>query len=910
MFVEAGGKLPPKVIDAADDAVNLIGRVAETAGWTDRWGSEGGRCGGGLRRRRRRRPTSCRRLPAVDAPSWRRSLQSAEEARNSLQPTGHCSPTCDPTSGMWPDVGGGPDVQVWPEPSPEPSPDGSFESTGGWEAPPGDSDGWPEPSPTPHKDRVDWDPPTRVPFSLTPAPSRICLVTSHFALPLDDGGDPTKLNQAFVDSLTTPVLDRKYRHYDENGEAMRSQLKQLLMQQQMMLHSLQETSTPPTVGDFDRAMRLLRRTTHYKVAKGLRERAATDAPAGGASGKSKRLRLKGGWPIDPIADARTAQRAKDALDGASILFQAARHYMMIEAAIAQPPQRADALGGVVLYDGVTEENHCAHLVQRLKAQAAVALRRNGQPHDNIEGRIASLKCLDNPGGQPSYWEMFNTSSHSSLIESEVVVMGNGDGATDATVGQLASIEEGVAVMLSVTGFGDDSVLTQWETDQLLRQPSPQRVFEALIGPYDDVCHPKPKSRCLRTFEQRKQHARETFAEGHPGEWRYSAGPSRCSRGMGTPSAARCPSSSKVLPGIRMNLPGAENRAAMALYLALGRDALMYNRTLPTRAATSTGSTTIARAPRRCTTQPIRRRSPRTSGARCSATPRSRRRRRSPSPWGWRSASTTRTTSSSSCTTSSCRSRAAAPRSPTASTRASPTTASSPTRSPSFRARSSTGSSGRPTRRRRPRRRPSRRSTSRRRRPSTTLSGRNCSSGRRRRRRLHQSANYGRNRRSHRGTRRRRRSRSGQTRHHLHRRRRARRRARRRRPSRRTRRRCRRRPIGSGATSRRHRRQSRPPRRRRRRRRPRRRRRRRSRRRPRRPRPTRALPNAVTVSPVNRCFRSRAAQPAARQGDVRPPHVCDGCCKPELLAATLAAAALVAAARLVLRHLRARARVDG
>ena len=42
MFVEAGGQLPPKVVDAAaaDDAVNLIGRVAETAGWTDRWGSE------------------------------------------------------------------------------------------------------------------------------------------------------------------------------------------------------------------------------------------------------------------------------------------------------------------------------------------------------------------------------------------------------------------------------------------------------------------------------------------------------------------------------------------------------------------------------------------------------------------------------------------------------------------------------------------------------------------------------------------------------------------------------------------------------------------------------------------------------------------------------------------------------
>ena len=160
---------------------------------------------------------------------------------------------------------------------------------------------------------------------------------------------------------------------------------------------------------------------------------------------------------------------------------------MIEAAIVTNLLNAPTLSEVlVLYDGVTEENHCAHLVQRLKAQAAVALRRNGQPHDNIEGRIASLKCLDNPGGQPSYWEMFNTSSHSSLIESEVVVMGNGDGATDATVGQLASIEEGVAVMLSVTGLrrrlGAHPV-----GDRPAAPPADAAaVFEALIGLYDDV----------------------------------------------------------------------------------------------------------------------------------------------------------------------------------------------------------------------------------------------------------------------------------------------------------------------------------------------------------------------------------------------------------------------------------------
>ena len=749
------------------------------------------------------------------------------------------------------------------EPSPEPSPDGSFESTGGWEAPPGDSDGWPEPSPTPHKDRVDWDPPTRVPFSLTPAPSRICLVTSHFALPLDDGGDPTKLNQAFVDSLTTPVLDRKYRHYDENGEAMRSQLKQLLMQQQMMLHSLQETSTPPTVGDFDRAMRLLRRTTHYKVAKGLRERAATDARRRAARrSKSKRLQLKGGWPIDPIADARTAQRAKDALDGASILFQAARHYMMIEAAIVTNLLNAPTLSEVlVLYDGVTEENHCAHLRQRLLAQAAVALRRNGQPHDNIEGRIASLKCLDNPGGQPSYWEMFNTSSHSSLIESEVVVMGNGDGATDATVGQLASIEEGVAVMLSVTGFCDDTVLTQWETDQLLRQPSPQRVFEALIGPYDDVCHPKPKSRCLRTFEQRKQHARETFAEGHPGEWRYFRWPEQMLSWDGYAFRRPLPElSSKVLhPGIRMNLPGAENRAAMALYLALGRDALMYNRTLPNACGHvnwfhyhCTGAATVYDP---TDSAAITTHEWRAMFGNASIPPASALAKSMGMAIGVDHTHdlelivhdlivpiTSGCTEITDCLHSGKPDHRLLPDEVAFISGKEfdgvlwPPHPPPPPPSPPFEAEYEPSPS--------PEHDPLWKELLEWSPPPPPFTPKRA---------LWAQPPFAP------GTRRRRRGQSGRIRHHRRRRRRARRRARRRRPSRRTRRRTRRRPTGSGATSHCHRCRSRPPRRRRRRRRPRRRRRCRSRRRlRRRQRPTRALPNAARASPVNRCFRCRAA----------------------------------------------------
>ena len=658
-------------------------------------------------------------------------------------------------------------------------------------------------------------------------------------------------------------------------------------------------------------MRLLRRTTHYKVAKGLRERAATDARRRAARrSKSKRLQLKGGWPIDPIADARTAQRAKDALDGANVLFQAARHYMMIEAAIVTNLLNAPTLSEVlVLYDGVTEENHCAHLVQRLKAQAAVALRRNGQPHDNIEGRIASLKCLDNPGGQPSYWEMFNTSSHSSLIESEVVVMGNGDGATDATVGQLASIEEGVAVMLS--GFGDDSVLTQWETDQLLRQPSPQRVFEALIGPYDDVCHPKPKSRCLRTFEQRKQHARETFAEGHPGEWRYFRWPEQMLSWDGYAFRRPLPElSSKVLhPGIRMNLPGAENRAAMALYLALGRDALMYNRTLPNACGHvnwfhyhCTGAATVYDP---TDSAAITTHEWRAMFGNASIPPASALAKSMGMAIGVDHTHdlelivhdlivpiTSGCTEITDCLHSGKPDHRLLPDEVAFISGKEfdgvlwPPHPPPPPPSPPFEAEYEPSPS-----------------------PERDPLWKECSSSRRRRRRSHQSGPCGLNRRSHQGTRRRRRGRKNQIRHHLHHRRRARRRARRHHPSRRTRRRTRRRPTGSGATSRRHRRRA-APRRRHRRRRPRRRRRRRSRRRPRRRPPDSCSAECSHGVTCRHCFRCRAAARSAAKVMCTTRTPVTAAASRSRHAAALAAAAFVAAARLVLRHLRARARVDG
>ena len=74
----------------------------------------------------------------------------------------------------------------------------------------------------------------------------------------------------------------------------------------------------------------------------------------------------------------------------------------------------------------------------------------------------------------------------------------------------------------------------------------------------------------------------TFEEGHPGEWHYFRWPEQMlSWDAYIFRRPLPPLSPKVLhPGIFMNMPGAENRAGMALYLALGKDSLIYNNTLP------------------------------------------------------------------------------------------------------------------------------------------------------------------------------------------------------------------------------------------------------------------------------------------------------------------------------------------
>jgi len=406
------------------------------------------------------------------------------------------------------------------------------------------------------------------PMALLPKGREMAFVTSHFSLPMRNPGNSTGLTQEFVeslDSMTHGMVQPKDNGPKDmgtgGGHTSPGTAVSLLLDEHF--------PTGPTMADLDNAGRLLRKSPLYRNVKALKQKHESLH-----SNKAASL-YSGGSPHGTM-------HFNEMMDSTSIFFQAGRHYAMIEASLVTNMLNYPTLSEVyVIYDSVTSENHCPHLKARLLEKASKVLIANGFDGDTT-GRVAQIKCLDRHESQPSYWEMFDLASNKLDLDSEVVVMGNGDGSTDETIGLLSAVEPGVAVMLSVTGFGADSTLTEWQTNNLLRQPTAQKVFESLIGPFTEVCDPIPKSRCLRTFEQRKSQALMTFEEGHPGEWHYFRWPEQMlSWDAYIFRRPLPPLSPKVLhPGIFMNMPGAENRAGMALYLALGKDSLIYNNTLP------------------------------------------------------------------------------------------------------------------------------------------------------------------------------------------------------------------------------------------------------------------------------------------------------------------------------------------
>ena len=127
-------------------------------------------------------------------------------------------------------------------------------------------------------------------------------------------------------------------------------------------------------------------------------------------------------------------------------------------------------------DSALAENHCVHLKERL-------LDDNSFDGDNT-GRVAMLKCIDRDEPQPSCCEIFHLPSNKLDLDAEVVVIGSGDNddrATNETIGLFSAVEVGVAVNMLFTGFGADSTLNEWQTNNLLLICQPRCGVEQFTG---------------------------------------------------------------------------------------------------------------------------------------------------------------------------------------------------------------------------------------------------------------------------------------------------------------------------------------------------------------------------------------------------------------------------------------------
>ena len=276
-------------------------------------------------------------------------------------------------------------------------------------------------------------------------------------------------------------------------------------------------------------------------------------------------RLNGG--VGSAPDGQHLSTIETALD----------HYTEIEAAIVANLLNT-AFGEVwLIYDSVHHGDNCTHLTKRLRTASDTAFG-----HWGVKKRpLARLNCVERSRtqGQPSYHEMFEY-ARTLDIHSDVAVMANADGATDSSISQLAAIHPGMVVMLSVTGWGEDSERDEEHRRVLVSTPSNKQVYEALVG---TLCDPRPISRCLRTWEQRNVSALRDFFGGKPDEWKFFRWPEQMlSWDAYVFRPASLPKLSEVIlpPSVTMNMIGAENRAGLALLDALGPKALIFNETLP------------------------------------------------------------------------------------------------------------------------------------------------------------------------------------------------------------------------------------------------------------------------------------------------------------------------------------------
>jgi len=132
---------------------------------------------------------------------------------------------------------------------------------------------------------------------------------------------------------------------------------------------------------------------------------------------------------------------------------ASPHRKEIQAAILSNINNRNFDQVVVLLDGITEHANCTHFIDEM-----YLLDRTHNLHVENENAIQKLTCINAPGRQLKYFQIFNYTLTDAVL-GDVVVVSNADQAFDNTISKARHLSPSALAVLGTRGFSDATVPT-------------------------------------------------------------------------------------------------------------------------------------------------------------------------------------------------------------------------------------------------------------------------------------------------------------------------------------------------------------------------------------------------------------------------------------------------------------------
>jgi len=106
---------------------------------------------------------------------------------------------------------------------------------------------------------------------------------------------------------------------------------------------------------------------------------------------------------------------------------------------------------VVVLDSVTNTSNCSHFDEHMTSLYKNRTSMFEYAHAGTPREMATLTCIDDPDGQPTYFKMFNYSQHPA-VKGRVVVMHNADHAFDESLKNAREIRKDTILALATWGY--------------------------------------------------------------------------------------------------------------------------------------------------------------------------------------------------------------------------------------------------------------------------------------------------------------------------------------------------------------------------------------------------------------------------------------------------------------------------